>query len=191
MKVNSLSKTLAVALFGWSLSLAANAGLMTCGDSYRTASLDSADSCQAQRLSTTVKDSDLTSLFGGSWTQVGELKANGTDKMFSVSGTGWGSGSASGSWAIDSSFWSTYGIALITMHVGGGRNGVDNFEWVVTPEDLSGTWSYAKLSGNGGGLSNIKLWGSGTPIIKVPESGTLMLMFLGLAGVVSTRRNLR
>jgi hypothetical protein len=192
MKVNSIFKSIAIATIGWALSLGAQAGLVTCGDSYRSASLDSAESCQAQKLGSTVKAGDLTALFGGTWTQVGELTASGSNGLLSLTGSGWNSGTADGSWSIDSSFWSTYGIALITMHVGGGqKDAVDNFEWVVTPEELDGSWSYIKLMGKGGGLSNIKLWGSGTPTIKVPESGTLVLLMLGLAGVAATRRRLR
>lgn len=192
MKANSLFKSVAASLLGASLSWAAHATVITCGDTYRTANLDSAESCKAQALGSTAKDADLTDLFGGTWTEVGELKGNGSNKLLSINGNGWGSGSTSGSWAIDSSFWSTYGVALITMHVGGGqKNAVDNFEWIVTPDDLSGTWAYTKLLGKGGGLSNIKLWGSGTPTIKVPESSTLMLLMLGLAGLGLSRRGLR
>lgn len=164
------------------LSTSANAGLISCGDSYRQASLNSAESCSTYILGSTIKESDLSG-----WVKEGELKGNGSNDLFSVSG--WGSDDVSGTWQINSSFWDTYGAALITMHVGGGqKNAVDNFVWVVTPDTLSGTWSYDKLSGKGGGLSNLKLWGSGTPTVKVPEPSTLLLMLIGLFSLGFTRR---
>ncbi len=171
------------------LSTAANAGLVVCGDVYRQASLNSAESCLSQTLGSTVKQSDLTTLFGGTWVKQGELTGNGSNGLFSVSGANWGNEDVTGTWQINSSFWDTYGAALITMHVGGGqKNAVDNFEWVVTPDSLAGTWSYDKLKGKGGGLSNIKLWGSGTPTIKVPEPSALLLMLIGLFSLGFARR---
>jgi hypothetical protein len=176
----------AVLLF---LSAIANAGLVACGDAYRQASLNSAESCLSQTIGSTVKQSDLTSLFGGTWVKQGELTGNGSNGLFSVSGSSWGNEDVSGTWQIDSSFWNSYGAALITMHVGGGqKNAVDNFEWVVTPDSLSGTWSYDKLMGKGGGLSNIKLWGSGKPTIKVPEPSALFLLLIGLFSLGFARR---
>jgi hypothetical protein len=176
----------AVLLF---LSAIANAGLVACGDAYRQASLNSAESCLSQTIGSTVKQSDLTSLFGGTWVKQGELTGNGSNGLFSVSGSSWGNEDVSGTWQIDSSLWNSYGAALITMHVGGGqKNAVDNFEWVVTPDSLSGTWSYDKLKGKGGGLSNIKLWGSGKPTIKVPEPSTLLLLLIGLFSLGFARR---
>lgn len=164
------------------LSTSANAGLVSCGDAYREASLDSAESCVTHIIGSTIKQSDLTG-----WVERGELTGNGNDGLFSVSG--WGSESASGTWQINSSFWDTYGAALITMHVGGGqKDAVDNFVWVVTPDELSGTWTYDKLSGKGGGLSNLKLWSSGTPTVKVPEPSTLLLMLIGLFSLGFARR---
>lgn len=179
----------AVALSVGFLASSANASLVQCGDVYRSASLDSADLCYAQTIGSTVKASDLTTITGSTWTQAGELTASGTDGLFTVTGTGWGTGSASGTWSISSAFWNTFGEALITMHVGGGqKNAVDNFEWTVSADNLSGTWSYSKLSGKGGGLSNIKLWGTGTPTVHAPEPSTLLLMLLGLGSITLVRR---
>lgn len=171
------------------LATTANAAPFACGDIYRQASLNSAESCSSQSLGSTVKAPKLTTLFGGTWVQQGELTGNGSNGLFSVSGSNWGNEDASGTWLINSSFWNTYGAALITMHVGGGqKNAVDNFEWVVTPNSLAGTWSYDKLKGKGGGLSNIKLWGSGKPTVKVPESSALLLMLIGLFSLGFARR---
>ena len=171
----------------WAVS--ANATLVSCGDSYRTASLDSAESCYSQIIGSTAKQQNINTIFGGSWTNVGELQTSGSNSFLTVSGSGWGAGNASGSWIIDPSFWNTFGAAVISMHVGGGqKNAVDNFEWLVTPETVSGLWSYTKSAGKGGGLSNIKLWGSGTPSVKVPEPATLLLLLIGLMSVVLVRQ---
>lgn len=132
----------------------------------------------------------IAGYFGGVWTQAGELTGNGNNGLFTVQVTSgsWGaSAPVSGTWAIDSSFWTTYGVAVISMHVGGGAPGdinePDHFAWLVTPGELSGTWNYIQNLGNGGGLSNIKLWGSGEPT-RVPDSAsTLALIGLGLAGL--------
>jgi len=165
----------------------ANANVIQCGDNYRKASLGAADTCYAQTIGSTVKAGDLVSITGSSWTQVGELKSAGSDGWLSVSG--WGGNSASGSWGISSDFWNTYGSALITMHVGGGqKDAVDNFEWIVTPENTSGSWTYSKLFGKGGGLSNIKLWGTGTPNVQVPEPSSLLMIMLGLFSISLLRR---
>ncbi|RYZ85818.1 MAG: hypothetical protein EOO68_29695, partial [Moraxellaceae bacterium] len=166
MAIAKWIKTIGVSFIGLTFWATAQAGVVTCGDSYRTASLASAESCEAQTIGSTAKKADIDAIFGGSWTKVGEVKAAGANDWLSI--TGWGSSTASGTWAIDPAFWLTYGSAVISIHVGGGqKDAVDNFEWLVTPETLSGTWSYSKLTGKGGGLSNIKLWGSGTPTVDV------------------------
>ena len=187
MRFTSFNVIPAMLLAAGFLASSAQAGVIDCGDSYRKASLGAADSCYSQTIGSTVKAWDLASITGNSWTQVGELGAAGSDGWFSVSG--WGSNAASGSWAISSAFWKTYGSALITMHVGGGqKDAVDNFEWVVTPEETSGNWLYSKLLGKGGGLSNIKLWGTGTPQVEVPESGSWLMLLIGLFSIAVLRR---
>ena len=191
MAISKVIKAIGVSVLTLGLWTSAQAGVISCGDTYRQASLGSAESCEAQTIGSTAKKADIDAIFGGSWTKVGELKAAGGNEWLSITGTGWGSGAASGTWAIDPAFWLTYGSAVISMHVGGGqKNAVDNFEWLVTPETLSGTWSYSKLTGKGGGLSNIKLWGSGTPTVNVPEPGSVLLLLIGLLSVgVMRRRN--
>lgn len=181
MKISVLLKIAAPILLVV-LSASANAGLISCGDTYRKASLNSAESCTTFVLGSTIKGSSLSG-----WVNEGELTGNGNNDLFSVSG--WGKENAGGNWQIDSSFWNTYGSALITMHVGGGqKDAVDNFVWEVTPNTVLGTWTYDKLSGKGGGLSNIKLWGSGKPTVKVPEPSAVLLMLIGLFSLGFARR---
>ena len=189
MRFTSFKVIPAMLLAAGFLASSAQAGVINCGDSYRKASLGAADTCYAQTIGSTVKAWDLPAITGSSWTQVGELGSAGSNGWLSVSG--WGANSASGGWAISQDFWATYGSALITMHVGGGqKDAVDNFEWVVTPEETSGNWLYSKLMGKGGGLSNIKLWGTGTPQpqVEAPESSSWLLLLVGLLSIALLRR---
>lgn len=120
-----------------------------------------------------------------------------------------------GTWQIvDTDFWTKdFTSAVIAMHVGGGSvNGTPvchdeirgkkvvsvcstpkidlpvNFEWLVTPKTMSGTWTYSN-AGTGGGLSNWTLWGSGNPpVVKVIEPSPLLLLGFGLLGLGLIRR---
>ncbi|MBL9189745.1 MAG: VPDSG-CTERM sorting domain-containing protein [Opitutaceae bacterium] len=140
---------------------------------------------------------DVGAFFGGTWTSAGERTSAGTDNFFTVNllAGSFGSGDASGTWSIAPSFWSTYGSAVISVHVGQGQGDPDYWMFGIPANTLSGTWAYDIFSGGGGGLSNIKLWGSGTPrppvTQGVPDGGfTLALLGLGLGLVVIARRKL-
>lgn len=135
---------------------------------------------------------DVGNLFGDSWTNEGELVNNGSNELLSInllSGS-WGESPVSGTWAIDSSFWLTYGHAVISMHVGNGQGDPDAFLWKITPNATNGSFYYKDLDGRGGGLSNLKLWGSGKPV-EVPEGGlSAILLGLGLISLALFRRKL-
>jgi hypothetical protein len=138
-------------------------------------------------------DSDIADAFGDTWLKEGELTAAGTNDLFTItlnSGNTWGNGPLTGTWSIDSSFWSAYGRAVISMHVGNGGAGgnPDWFLWEVTGGATSGTFHYEKNFGNGGGLSNLFLWGGGDPEL-VPDAGaTAILVGLGLITLALFRR---
>lgn len=174
------------------VALPAQALPVSCGDTHRVASLDTAIDCTSQKIGHTVHASDINTIFGGTWTIAGELKSTGSSGLLTGTGTGWGTGTANGSWGINSNFWSQYGFAVISMHVGGGNtNYVDSFEWRIITADTAGTWSYSKLNGTAGGMSNLQLWGSGKPTTKVPEPSSILLMMLGLASLAVARRQTR
>ncbi len=163
----------------------------------RNASLGSADNGYAVGdVTGTPQAADVQNRFGGTWLKEGELTAPGTDDLLTVAlnpGSTWGNGPLSGTWAINSLFWSTYGSAVITMHVGNGSGDPDWFFWEVTPQHTSGTFSYERVNGGGGGLSNMFLWGSGKPTqTNVPEAGSTMGLLALALGVASwVRRRIR
>lgn len=134
----------------------------------------------------------IGSAFGGIWTKQGELAgSNGANDLLAInvlSGE-WGGIPVSGTWSIDPSFWTTYARAVISMHIGHGGGDPDYFAWLITPGATSGTWGLVRNSGKGGGLSNMKLWGSGTPEKRVPDDGSsLVMLLLGLMVVGFFRR---
>lgn len=172
------------------VAIQANAAQITCGNEYRTATLGSAELCETGSGNT--KESNIEDYFGGDWDHLAGLNSSATDGYLTVnllSGS-WGShGLTTGTWAIDESFWSVYGSAALSIHVGNGRYDPDHFAWTISEGQTSGTWSYERLTGNGGGLSNMHLWGSGEPkATSVPEPSTVVLLFMGLMSLVVARR---
>ncbi len=201
--LQSLIKSGVVVVVASLWSLVASAGTISCGNQYRTATLTSAELCYIGSGNT--KESDIENYFGGDWDHLGGVagadKAAGTLNfgyltVTLLTGT-WGSGGPiTGTWAIDSSFWTVYGKAALSIHVGNGRYDPDHFAWSISEGNTSGTWSYTKLSGNGGGLSNMHLWGSGEPLVKEPEPpvtqvsepNVALLLVLGLLSMFIARR---
>ena len=186
MKSSTLALLLvaAIALPGRALAVT-----ITLTPTNASASLTSATSGKYGAKNGTQSASDVGTQFGGTWTSAGQRTSDGTSSSLTIDVTSgnWGSKEVSGTWAIAPSFWTTYSSAIISMHVGGNDDSnVTWFDWVITPSQTSGTWRYEN-EGNGGGLSNMQLWGSGqgssnTP--GVPDSGsTLALMGLALVGL--------
>lgn len=180
--------------------LAAHAGLVSvssdsCGTSQRVASLSGSVTCNYESGSVvgTPKAADLNGYFGSNapWTAAGSVAgADGTGGFLTIDlapGDTWGNGPLNGVWEIAPAFWSIYGTAIISMHVGNGSGNPDWFFWELEDGDTAGTFSYARLTGGGGGLSNMFLWGAGTAT-SVPEPGSLALLGAGLIGLRLVRR---
>jgi len=107
----------------------------------------------------------------------------------------WGSREASGTWEINHpSFWAEHENAAISMHVGNGNGEPDHFVWLLQQGLSSGSWSYDGSEFKGGGLSNMKLYSSGSrppPTTRIPDGGlTVALLALGLAGLAGLKQRL-
>ena len=177
-----------------------NAGLITCGSSQRTASLDSATTCVTGLNNPKESTINANFLSTTGWGNVGELTSNGSNQYLSANLTSgsWGSSPIVGNWLIDPEFWLTYDQAAISIHVGNGGGDPDYFSWLIEDNATSGIWAYTKLAGNGGGLSNIKLWGAdlaSTPtpasspaFVNVSEPAILAMFALGVIGLSATMR---
>ncbi len=193
--LQSLIKSGVVVVVASLWSMVASAGTISCGNQYRTASLTSAELCFTGSGNT--KESDIESYFGGDWDHLGGVAGNKnaggtiTEGYLTVtltSGTWGATGPITGTWAIDSSFWTVYGKAALSVHVGNGKYDPDHFAWTISEGNTSGTWYYERLSGNGGGLSNMHLWGSGEPATQVSEPNVALLLMLGLLSMFVARR---
>jgi hypothetical protein len=173
------------------LAAPANAASITCAGTHRSFTLGDATLC-TQGISANPNGTLINAQGGawaGSWENEGELTAAGINDWFTVALTtgAFGGGDVSGTWTINPLFWATWGKAVISVHVGEGGGDPDWWLFMVEPGDQTGTWSYVINSGTGGGLSNLKLWGSGAPsqqqLLSAPEPATMMLLGSALAGL--------
>lgn len=154
----------------------------------RTASSTSAQSCDFGEAGNP-DNADLQTYYPGDpWNDVGHIDDGTTlsegflSIMFEMGG--FDSNVVEIAWEIGADFWSTYGEALITIHVGNGNGDPDHFAFLIEEGATSGVLTYERVQGGGGGFSNIVLWARGRGE-TVPEPGTLALLgggllFLGL-----------
>ena len=179
----------AALLMGLSVS-SAEAGSVTCLPSnQRVATLDDAIECKTLNSVNLHSPAQIDALYddlGDPWVMEGFVTGPGTNDLFTVTANSWGI-DVEGNWYIASSFWATYGRAVITMHVGQGGGNPDAFAWLITPGTLSGSFSYERVAGTGGGLTNLHLFGSGDPFQTVPEPTVGLLSAIGLLSAGAVR----
>jgi len=168
--------------------VAAQASTITCPDTGspdRTITVYNVTSC-AWGNSQNPSASTVAGVLGGTWTNEGTATGDGTNSLLTVTASGWGSADVNGTFTIDSSFWTLFGRAALTVHVGEGNGNPDYWVFEITKGFTGlGTFDLDRLSGGGGGLSNINLWGSGAPDrsvteTAVPEPASLLLLGSGL-----------
>ena len=165
-----------------------------CGEPDRIAGLTGATYCAYGDGN--FRAADINGFYGDSWTEVSELAPgdgalSDADGFFSATSVdGWGQIPNSGTWSIDTAFWDMYDGAVISMHIGNaGEISPDSWAWLIEDDATFGDWYVEYVSCEtctAGGLSNLKLWGTGGP--SVPEPGIVWLLSTGLIAIGFARR---
>lgn len=199
MKTSRIRRWVALLCVGGALGLGSNAGAITITSGGISATLDLATLGASGPGNSSETDINNEFAAFAPWT----LRDDGNDTNGGVgpagyltvvldSGSSWGTSPASGTWTLNPSYWMAYEQAVISIHVGGNPQTPpdDHYSFLIKQGETSGTWSFTAAVGtHGAGLSNLRLFSSGT---NVPDGGgTLALMGLALGSLAAGRRFLK
>ncbi|MEH6590734.1 MAG: VPLPA-CTERM sorting domain-containing protein [Halioglobus sp.] len=136
---------------------------------------------------------DINNAFADNWEYISY--ATGDESLgIDITAGGWGQRNTAGEFSIVDQFWDDFDQAIISIHVGHGRDKSvsSGFMFLIDENTTVGEFAtYCDPSGTGCGLSNVKLWGvntiSGGPMppsaVPVPAAAWLFgsaLLSLGL-----------
>ena len=187
-----MTKPIIAFAYGLLLVSSASALPVTITGANRTASLDGAIDGTGQSGDSANPNATLIgSTYGGVWVNQGVISSGVTNDLLTLSLTSgnFGSTAAGGTWTIDPSYWSAYGAAVISFHVGQGGGSPDWFAWKISPGVQTGSWSYSVFSGAGGGFSNMQLFTSNPQVPSVPDAANTLALLGGvMIGLAMLRR---
>lgn len=98
------------------------------------------------------------------------------------------SGSVGTFW-FDSSLWDDWSNIAVGFKFGTGNRPDEWFMLLLNPSTSFGTWRFVNVFDRGGGLSHVRIYGTGDT--HLPEPGTLVLLGLGLIATTLVRRRKR
>lgn len=184
------------------LSVDAAAATITCptplGSFDRQMTVTNVSECKyAGPVTGTPDADDVADLFNPDpWTNKGSLTDDGTNGWLTISLTfgDFGDSDVAGNWSVNPAFWQNpggYGNGVLSFHLGNGSGDPDWFFFKLDTGATSGTFVIDRVTGGGGGFSNVNLWGAGPPLqgcteltcdppVVTPEPGTMLMLGTGL-----------
>lgn len=96
---------------------------------------------------------------------------------------------STGTFCFDPSLWDDWSNIARDFQFGSCNRPDEGFMLLLTPSTSFGTWRFVNVFDRGGGLSDVRIYG--TLDTHLPEPGTLALLGLGLLATTLVRRRKR